>query len=133
MEKVNRETAEKDVNTWLDSKKVSEKKRETYSEAIETLICAIMDGTLTLRSADNYLIQTLQFPTEGEAPVKVLEFKPRLKVFEIHQQTANEKNADGDTRILAHVAALTGQVKGLIKKLDLEDYNICQSIAIFFL
>ncbi len=133
MGKVNRETATADINAWLDAKRVSTKKREAYSDSIETLIDAVEMGDLVLRKADNFLIQTLQVPTDGEAPVKTLEFKPRLQVFEIHKQQENEKATDSNVIILAYVAALTGQVKGVIKKLYTDDYRICQSIAIFFL
>ncbi len=108
---INRETAEKEIDSWLDYKKV-----------------------LSYRAEDNVLVQKIQFiNSEAEAPVKKLEYKPRLKVFEIHEQTQNEKSTDSNSIILAYVAALTGVAKGTIKKFDTEDYNICQAIAIFFL
>lgn len=132
MSKISREVAELEIKAWLDFKRVEERKRLAFVDSIETLIEAVMDGRLVLRKEDHFLIQNLAFPTTGDDPITKLEYKPRLKVFEVHQQTANERPGDAEARILAYVAALTGKVKGIIKQLDTEDYTICQSIAVFF-
>ena len=43
------------------------------------------------------------------------------------------KSDDGDGRLLAHIQALSGEVKGIITALDKEDIKIARSVAVFFL
>jgi hypothetical protein len=132
MAKISREIAEKEVLTWLDFKKVSEKKREGYKDAIETLNDAVCEGKMIVE-ADHSLKQILLWPTEGESPMKELTYKPRLKVHEIHSKLDQVKGTSGDARIMAYVSALTTVPMAVIKQLDSEDYNVAQSVAIFFL
>lgn len=127
-----RDQAEKEVNEWLDLKKVSAKKREASKDAIDTLIEAVEEGNLTLND-DKTFTQKLKFPTDGELSIKDLSYKSRLKVSTLHAALKGSKASDADERILAYVAALTTKPKAVITALDTEDYNICQSIAIFFL
>ena len=131
--KVALDVAIEEVNKWLDYKRVNDKKRESYKENIETLVDAVADGYLRLNQEDHKFILELKFPTDGESPVKSLEFKPRIKVSQVHQHLQGVKSTDADGRLLAYVAALTSQPSGIIKGLDTEDYNVALAIAIFFL
>lgn len=133
MEKVSREVAEQEVYAWLDYKKVSTKKRESYKEHTDTLVDAIVDGYLSLNKDDMSFEHTLKFPTEGEMLLTKLTYKPRLKVQTVHLHLQNVKSNDADGRLCAYIAALTSKPKELVKHLDSEDYSIGQSIAIFFL
>jgi hypothetical protein len=126
------DVARKEVEKWLDYKKVSQSKREDREDSIERLTDGFMDGTLVLNE-DYTITQNLKFPTEGEKPITKLDYKPRLKVSTIHQHLQGVKSDDADGRVCAHIAAITGNPKGVIKALDTEDYNIGQAIAIFFL
>jgi hypothetical protein len=133
MTKISREVAEQEVNSWLDYKKVSERKRENHKEQIEILIDAIMEGALTLRSEDKFFVQTLKFPTSGEKPLTSLEYSPRIKMSTVHNKLQGVKGSDADGRVCSYVAALTSHTTALIKSLDSEDYSICEAVAVFFL
>lgn len=129
---VSKEIATQEINKWLDFKKVNDKKKEAQKDQIESLVDALVDGSLVL-NADFVLTQTLKFPTEGELKIISLDFKPRLKMQAIHNAMGGVKSGDVDGRVLAYIAALTSTPKAVIKDLDTEDYSISQSIAIFFL
>ncbi len=129
---VSREIATTEVYKWLDFKKINEKKRDAQKDQIESLIDALVDGSLIL-NPDFTFTQTLKFPTEGELKIITLDYKPRLKMQAIHAAMGGVKSGDVDGRVLAYIAALTSTTKAIIKDLDTEDYSISQSIAIFFL
>ncbi len=130
--KISPDIAEEEVDKWLDYKHVSESKRETNKAQIEVITNAIADGYLTLNE-DHSFTQHLNFPTEGDAPVTELQFKPRLRVKQIHSHLKGVKADDIDARLAAYVGALTSQPNAVIKGLDTEDYSIAQAIALFFL
>ncbi len=131
--KISKEQAIIEVDSWLDYKKVSEKKRESQKDSVEALVEAVMDGSLTLDSGTKEFTHTLKFPTDGEKPCRELVYKPRLRVSSTHAHLQGVKANDADGRILAYVAALTSKPKDLIKALDTEDYSVAQSVAVFFL
>jgi hypothetical protein len=131
MSKVNKEMASEEVNSWLDAKKISSKKREVQADTIETLIDAVMEGHLTLKE-DKSFDMALKFPLEGEQPLNVLNFKSRIKTETVARHLQGVKPSDVDGRLLAYVAALTSQTKALIGKLDTEDQSLAQAIAVFF-
>lgn len=135
MEKVSKDVAVEEIDRWLDSKKFSDKKRESLKDSVDTLIDAIVDGTLCL-DENNMLIQTLKFPiqtTDGKVAYDKFEYKPRLKMEAIHLHMQGVKSSDADGRVCAYVAALTSKPKDVVKKMDTEDYSVAQSIAVFFL
>ena len=76
-DKIAREIAEKDVQDWLDFKKVSESRREEKQDAIDTLVGAICEGVLVLRDGFKWE-QTLKFPLENEITTRVLTYPPQL-------------------------------------------------------
>lgn len=131
-DKVSREVATAEVDSWLDFKKVSSKKRETHREHIDNLVDAIVDGSLTL-SKDKDFIHDLKFPIEGEESLKTLTYKPRLKVETVQMHLQGVKSGDNYGAIHAYIAALTTKPKTLIKVLDTEDYAVAYGIAIFFM
>jgi hypothetical protein len=133
MSKVNRETAEAEINSWLDFKKISEKKRTNYKENIESLVDAVCEGILSVNPEGKELVQILNFPIGEEMKVNKLEYKPRLTVGAVQSHLNGVKATDADGRIIAYIAALTSQPKELIKKMDTEDNGLAQSIAVFFL
>jgi len=129
------EQAKKEVNKWLDFKKVDVEKRDENIESIEAIAKSISTGYLVL-DKDHNLIQELKFPMEdedGNVVMSQLKFKPRLKMGEIQNKTQNLKAGDTFALITGYICALTNINSGLIKQLDSEDYKIAQSVVIFFL
>jgi len=130
--KINRETATKEVERWLDFKKVSKKKKESNKEQIDVLVSAIVDGEIILED-DFSLTHNLRFEVGEEVKVSKLKYKPRVNVKQITQYLNGVKAGDADGRILAYACALTGEPKGIIQALDTEDWSVVQNIVIFFL
>jgi len=134
--KVSREASEVEVNSWLDSKKVSEKKRTDYQDQIDILIEAISDGSLVLDSKTFVFTYSLKFPIEAEkeeSGIIELKFKPRVKMDAIRLQMASVKSGDTMGMTFAYVAAITAQPKALIGKLLTDDYAVAGAIMVFFL
>lgn len=129
---VSREIAESEVNSWLDYKKVGDKKREAYKDKIEYLVDAIEDGTLVL-NADKSFTQKLKHPAGENGVIDKLTFAARINASKLHQHLQGTKGTDGDGRILCHICALTGKPKIVIGALDTEDYGLASDIAVFFL
>jgi hypothetical protein len=135
MGKVNLELAQKEVQKWLDFKKVDDEKIEDNKENILTLSKAVSSGCLSLDSDFNF-VHELKFPitdSDGNVVESKLNFKPRLKVGELQTKTQNVKTNDTFALITAYISALTDLNSGIIKQMDSEDYKVAQGIVIFFL
>lgn len=135
MEKVSKDFAEKEVNRFLDFKKVGKLKREDNFDGVNTLVDAVMCGDIEID--ENCIItHKLQFPItndEGEITVRELVYQPRLRVDKIQSSMKGVKANDADGRILAYINAITDKPKGILRHLESTDYSICQGIAVFFL
>ena len=134
MGSITKEIAIAEITKWLDFKKVNTNKRVANFEIIERLVGAMCDGELVLMD-DFVLSQVLKFPiedTEGKTVLNELKFKPRIKTETLHLHLQGVKADNVDGRILAHIAAVTGNPKNLIGKLDTEDMGLSQSIVTFF-
>ncbi len=130
---VDRETAEKDVNAWLDAKRIIRSKRENYQAIVEQLIDATMDGCLIFTKSG--VTQRLLIPVtnaEGKETVKELTYKLRLRVDESAKAKKGFENDDGTGQIIGIVAELTGQPRNIIRHLYDSDWSIVNSIAVFF-
>jgi len=123
------EVAQKEVEKWLDFKKVDDDKRADNAEGINALAKAVSKGYLRLNENHEF-IQTLKFPI---GDLKELKYKPRLKMNEIHVKSTNVKAGDANGLITAYICALTDTNSGIIKEIDTEDNRVAQQIAIFFL
>lgn len=135
MGKVNLEIAQKEVQKWLDFKKVDEEKIEDNKDNILTLAKAVSSGSLSLDSDHNF-IHELKFPitdSDGNVVESKMKFKPRLKVGDLQTKTQNVKSNDTFALITAYISALTDLNSGIIKQMDSEDYKVAQGIVIFFL
>lgn len=131
--KVSREIAAADVKRWLDAKKVTERKRESFKDQLEAMEDYVMEGILTIDENEiirHELIHPLE--SDGETTLTNLTYKNRLKVSEITAHTKSVKGSDTDGRIMAYVSALTGTATGIIKGLDSDDYSVAQNIVVFF-
>lgn len=133
--KVSKEVALKEVEKWLDYKRVDEKKRVDSKDNIEALADAISFGYLVL-DKDFNLIHSLKFPLlneDGSVASKEFKYKARLKMGDIQVKTQNIKATDFLGLVSAYIAALTDSNSGVVKQLDSEDGRIAQAIATFFL
>jgi hypothetical protein len=129
---VSDEQAVKEIDSWLDYKKIDENQREEHETFIKALVSYIKSGHLILNEDDMSLTHKLKFPMD-KADISELVYKARITEREITQKLHGVKADDSDGRLCAHIAALTGQVRGIITNMDKEDYKIARSIAIFFL
>lgn len=133
MEKISKEVATREVEGWLDFKKVSEVKREQKKPFLDNLIGYVMEGTLVLKE-DKTFVHTLKFEIgEGSTSIKTLEYKPRINMQQVRAQLQGVKSEDGEARLAGYVAVLTSQNSGIMKALDTEDNSVAESIAVFFL
>jgi len=129
MDTISKEQAEKEVNSWLDYKKISPKKRETLKGNIAYLVEAMMEGLLVLDPETFIFSHTLKFPI---GTVKKLEYKPRLTLKEIQDRTQNIKTPGPLEQSIAYISALTGQSSAIIKEMDSEDNSLADYLSFFF-
>ncbi len=128
--KVSEEIARKDFERWFESKKLPETKRKNEYEVLEQeLIEAIMDGSLIVNE-DNTLTLKLAWPLTSPNAVESLNFVHRIQTGELQSKTAYAKDQSG--KLIATVAALTGQVGGVIRALDPVDFGRAGAIAAYF-
>ena len=132
MEAISKELALQEVEKWLDFKKVSANKRESYKDNIDSIANSISDGILVLNE-DFTITQNLLFPFGVERKIEKLSYKPRLTTGQVYNHMQGIKASDVDGRLQAYICALTGSVKEIVKQLDTEDNAVAQNIAIFFL
>ncbi len=130
-QKVTLEKAVEEIDGWLEKKKIFPSAREELKDAIEILVEAISLGYLSLNDKGEFT-QELLFPLKEEQAVTHLEYKARLNDKMLEPHLKGVKMGNGDARIIAYLACLTGQAKGIIKALDTADRKITNSIVIFF-
>ena len=130
--KIAREQAESEVNQWLETKKVFKSVRESNQDSIDLLIEAIQDGVLIYNEDENTFTHKLLHPLKNEMPVEELTYISRLNDNILRPYLKGVPTGDGDARLLATIAALTGKAKGILSALDSVDKKICNAIAIFF-
>jgi hypothetical protein len=131
IEKVNKETATKEVNSWLDYKRVKDKNRETQSAQVDVLVEALQAGDITIDEKTFEITQKLIFPVDGL--VSELKYKPRISVGELQKACEKVDAMDVSGQLISYVGALTGQGSAAIKKLDPADFSIGRAVAIFFM
>lgn len=125
------DAAKEEVGKWLDYKKIGDAKRESFKDSIETLAGYLSDGSLILRE-DKTFEHTLKFAVGSGGSIAKLEYKPRISMKAVNEKMVGVKPTDADGRLLAYIAALTGQPKNIISELDTEDNAVAQAIAVFF-
>lgn len=127
---ITKAAAQEEIDAWLDSKKVFQGKRESSKDHLEILIEAMSVGCLVLK--EGKFVQTLLAPVGKDGEIKTLQYADRINRRMVAPHLQNVKASDGDGRILAYMAALTGQPKNILDKLDSEDQRIADSIVVFF-
>jgi hypothetical protein len=133
MEKVTEEIAKQEFERWFNSKKLSASYRKESYEAIEVqMVDAIVDGFIIVNE-DNTLTLKLAWPLSNPNEVNELKFVHRMTTGELQSKTAYVKDLkDQQGKMIATIAALTGQVGGIIRALDSSDYSRAGCIASYF-
>lgn len=128
---VGKEAAEKEINSWLDYKKVKASKRESFKPQIDQIIESMQAGDIMLNSTTFELTQKLMFPIEG-LDISELTYKPRLTVADLRKGSATIKSMDFEGKMVSNIATATGKGASMIEKLDTGDFETANAIAIFF-
>lgn len=131
--KITREIAEKEVNKWLDSKKISQPRREALSDSIEKLIDCVVSGELVLNNADYTWDHHLLFPIGENNQIKKLTYKNRLNSSDIQKRLQGLKSGDANGMVDAYICALTNEPLNFITKMDTEDAGVARIIVVFFM
>ena len=131
--KVSLDVARQEMDKWLDYKKVKAKKRESFSEHIDTIVEGIVDGSLSLDDKTMVFTHTLSFPVGKDGNITELTYRPRLMVQEINAGMKGVKANDVDGRIVRYIAVLTEKPSAIISNLDTEDNSVAQAFVQFFL
>jgi len=136
MDFLTEEIAIAEFEKWINAKKVSVKARRMNEHAESVIIGALMDGSLIVED-DLTLTHKLCFPITspqtGEVTFDRLNYKLRMSVDERNQAVKGYAPDDGEGRIIGFAAHLTSSPRGIITKLDTVDYQITQSICLYFL
>ena len=141
--KVPQSVALADLQKWLDYKKtkvelvmgVAEDEGTDDNSAEMTLIEAIMAGDLVLNE-DMSWTYTLAFPVldeGGAVALKSLNMKPRLTAAEVSNAMKGVDKKEPFKLYIGYMSALSGEVRGLINKLDSSDLSVLQKIVGYFL
>lgn len=130
---VSEKVARKDVEKWLDFKKVSEQKREENEATINALVTSVMSGALVVAEDGSHIVQKLQHPIGNEGQIKTLNYTARLTVGQRNKWLKGVKATDTADYLVAHIAALTGENKRVDEDMDTEDHSVAQNIALFFI
>lgn len=133
--KIDAETASQEVERWLDSRKMSESKRDHHKESIESLETAVSEGNLIINE-DGSINQKLVFPLEsegGRTELDSLSYAPRLRYKDVKRHLKGVKNDDAMGMVHAHISGLTNQPLAIVDSLEMSDLNIARQIASLFL
>lgn len=133
MAKIALDIATEEVLGWLKYKKISETQIDSNDDSVEELAAAISEGVLKLDEKSKELKHTLKFPVGEEIKITELTYRPRLNDSIISPHMKGVKPNDADGRLNAYICALTGEARGIIRKLDTVDKKISLAIAVFFL
>jgi len=117
-----------EVHRWLDQKRVSKKKRRDFDQAINLLAQQYAEGNLAFEE-DGEIRQFLKFPFEN---LKELRYKQRLTKDEVNPYLKGVNSQDEEERVVAFICALTKQARGVINRLDTEDSQVPDAVAVFF-
>lgn len=129
---INKDQAKKEVDRWLEAKKVKQSAILESADSIDQLADDVADGFLVLNE-DNKWIQKLVWPLGNNGQVTELIYKPRITDLDISKYSKGIKPQDFRGQINAVTCALTDQPMGIINKLDTEDRRTARSLSGFFM
>ena len=99
------------------------------------IIAAIMSGHLAI-DEDMNMIYTLRHPIlddAGSMAVKSLTLKPRMTAAEVQAATKGMTKKDPFKLFVGYISQLSGEVRGIVNKLDSTDFSLLQKIVGYFL
>jgi len=129
MERIPFETASQEIENWLNSKKIPQKRQQKQAVSVEALTDLIQEGTLIVNE-DFTLTLKLNFPENIK--MNELVFKHRISEFELAPNRKLVNSNDPQSGLVATAATLTNQLPTLIQKLDSIDLENVNHIAVFF-
>lgn len=126
-----------EVENWLKSRNLPERKiaSDEVRPLIEKIADAISFGDVVIQE-DGSVLQKLVEPItskDGDVVLKELVFKPRLKYGDVRKSMQGMKTTDADGRMMAYLAASTGQPSAYFDKLEVSDFGVSTAIISFFL
>lgn len=133
MIRVSREVANRELESWLDFKKIFPNSREANADSIDLIEEMISEGVLSIDEETKEITHNLLFEIGEETTINKLVYKARINDKMLNPYLKGVKSNDADGRLTAYIAALTSQHRGVISSMDSQDKKISMSIAVFFL
>jgi len=142
-QKLPQELAVEELQKWLDYKKTkielvvksnSEEEGED-NKANADIIEAIMDGSLVINE-DMTMTYNLSFPImsdRGTDELHAITLKPRLTAYEVQQATKGITKDEPFKLFTGYIHVLSGEVRGIVNKIDSSDFSLLQKIVGYFL
>ena len=136
--------AKEDFNDFLAARRTKKKTIEANEDVVKLLAEAIVEKDLVVTRDESGnvtgLKQVLRFGIDkknqdGEKTGSIddLQYSVRLPTYLVQEHLKGVKQDDQVGRIVAHVAAATGQPKAIIRKIENTDYTIASLISVFFI
>lgn len=127
IEKMTQEAAQAEFEKWAyETKRLRPVAIEKHADSCKNFIDALCDGTLTIEE-DGSITQRLAFEVAGRNQLK---YKPRLTVSEMGNALDYKGGDSGKTRKM--VSMLTGEIVGVLEKMDSTDWAVATSITAFY-
>jgi hypothetical protein len=125
---INKETATEEVNKWLETMRITPRKRDGKTEQISKLIEMVMYGEVSFNEQGNP-VQKLEEPLPN---YEELVYANRIKVDGLISKGKLESSVDAFTTTCIMISSATGISVALAKKLDMKDLEVPSVILSFF-
>lgn len=132
MKPVSKDIATKEINAWLDFKKINPKRRESLKGVIEAMITLVEEGTFVIQPETFVIEHNLNMPLGKDGQIKQLNYKPRISVASVQDNLNGINSDDGIQLTLSYVMAMCGEARSILRGLDTEDYRSADLVAVFF-
>lgn len=138
----------KEFQAWLDHKKVGielvrEGKRTDDDEEDDeagkeetAIIEAIMRGDLVINPETMEMTYKLRHPImddSGSVAYKEFKLKPRITAAQVQEATKGVTKKEPFKIYIGYISALSGEIRGVINKIDSVDFSLLQKIVGYFL
>lgn len=133
MQVITQEVAAKEVEGWLNFKRIPEAYIKGSGAYVNGITISVMEGIFTIDPATKEITHKLLFPIGvGEFQITELKYKPRLGVSVIQASIAGLSPVDLTGRTLGTIAAMCGRPRTEIGPMDSEDFRAASDLAAFF-
>jgi hypothetical protein len=125
---VTEQQAQKEVLDWLNANQFSGRKRMSNKDLIENLVAGMMEGDLVLN-------ETMNFVQKLVGTNDTLTYSKRVPPSLLASTCKANKidPEDGNARLSAAASIMTGQPAALMLKMEGDDRELRNSIALFFI